>query len=163
MRSFIGRTGILTRVHSEPARKASELLWEHTGDPPRGGFTAAEVLAELVDPIDLEDIVLVYLQAQRWLLMPSTRQKSTPAYEATFRSLKDGQLAVVSVKRGDATVPIPELAAEAGEATTFAFGRNMSAPPEQYGVETILPEQIQEFMDEHPELLPPRISRWLQG
>ena len=60
--------------------------------------------------------MLVYLQAEGWLLMPSTRQKSTPTYEAAFRSLEDGRLAVVSVKSGGTTVPIPELAAEAGDA-----------------------------------------------
>ena len=163
VRSFIGRASTLARVHSEPARKASELLWEHRGEPPSGGFTAAEVLAELVDPIDVEDIVLIYLQAGSWLLMPSTRQKSTPTYEAVFRSLKDGRLAVVSVKSGDAQVPVPELAAEAGEAKAFAFGDKMSAPPEQYGVERIGAEQIEQFMAERPELLPPRISRWLDS
>ena len=163
VRSFIGRASTLTRVHAEPAKKASELLWEHQGDPPPGGFTAAEVLAELVDPIDLEDIVLIYLQSRGWLLMPSTRQKSTPTYEAALRSLDDGRLAVVSVKSGGAEVPVPELAAEAGEAKAFAFGNNMSAPPEQHGVERIAPEQIEEFMAERPELLPPRISRWLDS
>ena len=37
----------------------------------------------------------------------------------------------------------------------------MSAPPEQYNVEQILSEDIERFMAERPELLPPRISRWL--
>lgn len=163
VRSFIGRTGTLARVHSDPARRASELLWEHQGSPPPGGFTAAEVLAELVDPTDLEDIVFIYLQANGWLLMPSTRQKSTPTYEAAFRSHEDGSLAVVSVKSGDAQVPIPELAAEAGEAKAFAFGDNMSAPPEQHGVERITSDQIEQFVGQRPELLPPRISRWLDA
>jgi hypothetical protein len=161
VRSFIGRAGTLARVHSDPARKASELLWEHQGEPPSGGFTTAEVLAELVDPIDLEDIVLIYLQAHGWLLMPSTRQKSTPTYEAVLRSRENGQLAVVSVKSGGAQVPIPELAAEAGEAKAFAFGDKVSAPPAQYGVEMIAAKQIEQFMTERPDLLPPRISRWL--
>jgi hypothetical protein len=162
VRSFIGRAGTLVRVLSEAARNASELFWKHEGDPPRGGFTVEQVLADLVDPTDLEDIVLIYLQARGWLLMPSTRMKSTPTYEAAFRSLEDGSLAVVSVKSGDAAVPIPELASAAGRAKAFAFGNRMSAPPEQHGVERILPEHIENFMAERPELLPPRISRWLE-
>jgi hypothetical protein len=100
--------------------------------------------------------VLIYLQARGWLLMPPTRHKSTPTYEAALRSLEHGRLAVVSVKSGDAEVPVPQL--EVGDAKAFAFGDNMSAPPKQHEVERINPVQIEQFMDERPELQTRRSS-----
>ena len=88
----------------------------------------------------------------------------TPVSEAALRHKDTGQLAVVSVKSGAGNpVPVPELAKAAGGAKPYVYSthRAYSALPREHGVIEIEREELVAFMDAHPELLPPRIGRWL--
>jgi hypothetical protein len=121
-------------------------------------------MTDLLDPIDVEDLVLLYLQQQGWLLIPSSRMHDTPMYEAALRHIDSGQLAVVSVKSGASNpVPIPELAQAAGGAKPYAYSTHdrYAAPPSEHGVIAIKREELVGFIAAHPELLPPRIARWI--
>ena len=163
---FIGFGQTLRRIGDHPAAtKVTGLLWAHEGDPTIviPPMSAEEAMADLLDPIDVEDVVL-YLQAQGWLLIPSTRMHDTPVYEAALRHKDTGQLTVVSVKSGAGNpVPVPELAKAAGGAKPYAYSthNSYSAPPGKHGVIEIRRDEVVAFMDAHPELLPPRIARWL--
>ena len=72
----------------------------------------------------------------------------------------------MSVKSGaDNKVPIPELAAAADAAVPYAYSTHgrYTATPSKHGVIAIKDEELIGFIAEHPELLPPRVSRWLMG
>ena len=79
--SFTGVGQTLRRIGNYPAAiRATELLWKRESDPNAliPPFGPAEVMTDLLDPIDVEDLVLLYLQAQGWLLIPSSRMHDTP-------------------------------------------------------------------------------------
>ncbi len=42
-------------------------------------------MVDLFEPEDVEDLVLLWLQQQGWLLIPSSRKHDTPMYEARIR------------------------------------------------------------------------------
>ncbi|MCW3001923.1 MAG: hypothetical protein JWQ20_1221 [Conexibacter sp.] len=167
VRSFAGRGQTLQRIKDGAALEVTDMLWRRAhGDAEALQPLAPErVLSGLLGPIDVEDLVLIYLQAQGWLLMPSTRMNDTVMYEAALRR-RGGQLAVVSVKSGlSAWVPIPELAEAAaqGRAQAFAYSTEglYSKPPADFGVHPIDRQDLLAFMRDDHQLLPPRISRWL--
>ena len=130
VRSFTGPGQTLRRLGDHPAAiRVTEMLWDREAHPDvlHEPATAEEVLTDLLDPIDVEDVVLLLLQHQGWLLLPSSRMHDTPMYEAALRHPDDGRLAVVSVKSGASNaVPIPELAAAAGDAQAYAYSRLMA-------------------------------------
>lgn len=165
--SFTGFGQTLRRLGDHPAAaRATEMLWARESDanvviPP---MTPEQAMADLFEPVDVEDLVLLYLQQKGWLLIPSSRKHDTPMYEAALRHTDTGQLAVVSVKSGHTNpVPIPELAKAAGEAQPYAYSTHhkYTTDPGEHGVIEIEDDQLIAFTKEHPELLPPRVARWL--
>jgi hypothetical protein len=165
VRSFSGRGTTLQRVISDPAARMTDLLWRQATDPSiaRDPVDATDVLTSLLDPIDVEDVVLLFLQYQGWLLMPSTRTNDTPVYEAAFRYRADGHTAIVSVKSGHSKVPLAKLAAAAGGGHAFAFSTEgaFEGRPVDFDVEIIDVATIIRFMEEHASLLPMRVAQWL--
>lgn len=166
-RSFTGFTWTLARIGDHPvAIRMSEMMWALESDPTAviPPVAPAQAISDLLDPIDVEDVVLLYLQHEGWLLLPSTRMHDTPMYEAALRHPDTGQVAVVSVKSGSSNpVEIPELAEAAGSAEAYAYSTHgmYSAPPREHGVIEIQSCELVSFMAAHPELLPPRVSRWI--
>ncbi len=139
-----------------PAFKPEEIIYEH-----------------LLDPIDVEDVVLLLLQSRGWLLLPSTRMGSTPLYEAALRHPDDGRVAVAAVKSGaNNYVPVSALIEEADRADWFdqidliyvfsTDGRYDGDLSDSRVVE-IKPAELIELLRDKPQVLTPRISRWLQG
>ncbi|MDE3075035.1 MAG: hypothetical protein KGJ86_06360 [Chloroflexota bacterium] len=165
---FTGVGQTLRRLGDHPtAIRVSELLWarESGAGVTMLPATPDQAMRDLLDPTDVEDVVLLYMQQQGWLLIPSSRMHDTPMYEAALRHKDSGELAVVSVKSGRSNpVPIPELAEAAGDARAYAYSTDgiHSASPSEYGVVEIEHQQLLRFMAMHPELLPPRVARWLQ-
>ena len=166
VRSFTGIGQTLRRIGDHPeAVRVSEMLWRCDIDPHEfAPLTPEQVMTDIVDPIDVEDLVLLYLQSQGWMLIPSSRMHDTPMYEAALRRAATGELAVVSVKSGSSNpVPIEDLATAAGRAQPYAYSTHelYSAPPAEHGVLEIQRSDLIGFMYTHPELLPSRIARWL--
>lgn len=117
VRNFTGPGETLRRVPSEAAAKVTKMIYERESNPshPPSPTDPEEIISELLDPIDVEDIVLLSLQADGWLLLPSSRMQDTPLYEAALRN-RDGRLAVVAVKSGaNNVVPVRELVDAADE------------------------------------------------
>jgi hypothetical protein len=166
VRNFAGTGETLRRILQPAAGRVTGMLWEAEANPsaPMPTFTATEALTDLMDPTDVEDVVLLWLQEQGWLLLASSRMRDTPVYEAAFRHRDDGALAVLSVKSGSsAPVPVEDLRAAAGDARAFAFSTHdrYSAPPTEYDVAAISAADLVAFMQRRPELLPPRVAQWL--
>ena len=167
VRSFVGAGSSFRRVGGVKACEMTRLIYEAesgTGGPvaPMG---PSEVIRDLLDPIDVEDLVLLFLQARGWLLLPSTRMHDTPLYEAAFRHRDDGRVAVVSVKSGSrAYVPVADLAKADPTAEVYVFSTEAlyTDPPDAFGVHEITLQELIDFVAAHPKLLPIRVSRWLE-
>lgn len=135
VRSSSGPGETLRRVPHPAVETIAGYLWTRETDPdaPRPKLAPHDVVTGLLDPTDAEDVALMLMQWDGWLLLPSSRMRDTPTYEAALRHRDDGRLAVVSVKSGpSAPVPISELAREAGKAQAYACSTHdrYSAPPQ---------------------------------
>jgi hypothetical protein len=171
VRSFTGRTSSSSRVapSSLGGWKMTELIWQQAIDPraPRPELDPEQIISDLIDPIDVEDLALMFLQAQGWLLLPSSRMGDTPLYEAALRHKDDGRLAVLAVKSGSSN-PVPvQLVAESvrkDKAEVFVFSTHglYDVAPEDVAATEITTQQLTAFMAARPELLAPRISRWVE-
>ena len=166
IRAFSGPGTTLCRIGDhQAALRVSEQLWKLRNEPKdtNGGlvFTPQEAITDLLDPKDVEDLVLLYLQAKGWLLLPSSRRRDTPVFEAELRK-PSGEACVVSVKTGPTNlVPLGELDAAAGPRLPFAYSSHGSYSKDSDRVVKIETEQLVNFVAKHPALLPPRLSRWL--
>jgi hypothetical protein len=171
VRSFTGRSSSFCRVtpRDRGGRRVTELIWRQTRDPdlkpPR--LAPEEVITDLLDPIDAEDVALLYLQSRGWLLLPSSRMNDTPLYEATLKHIDDGRLAVLAVKSGGQN-PVPvsavvaEVADRAAEVFVFSTHEQFDGDPQELGATVISRAGVSEFMSARSELLPPRIVRWIE-
>jgi hypothetical protein len=170
VRSFTGRASSFCRVApgERGGWRVTEFIWEQTKDPTAKPptFDSEEIITDLLDPTDAEDIALLYLQAQGWLLLPSSRMNDTPLYEAALRHTGNGRLAVVAVKSGGQNVvPVPDVvkAVADRDAQVFVFSTHerYAGDPGELGATKISRAEIAEFMSSKPELLPPRIAHWV--
>ncbi len=170
VRSFTGPGSSFSRVAPDERGgwRVTELIWQQTKDPhaKHPVLDPEEIITDLLDPIDAEDIALLYLQSRGWLLLPSSRMNDTPLYEAAFKHIDDGRLAVVSVKSGGKNqVPVAAVvdAVEGQGAEVFVFSTHESfaGDPEEVGATKISRAEIAQFMSSRPKLLPPRITRWI--
>lgn len=174
VRSFTGRASSFCRVAPgyRGGWRITELIWQQTKDPgmepPR--LDPDEVITDLLDPIDAEDIALLLLQSRGWLLLPSSRMKDTPLYEAALKHPDDGRLAVLAVKSGGQN-PVPvaavvsEVTGHGAQVFVFSTHELFDGDPAELGGTKISRKEIAEFMTARPDLLPPRIAHWidLQG
>ena len=103
--AYAGRGAAITRIQREAdeARKSTVAIWHRLGgESPRESADRAGVRLSALGHDDLEDIVLLYLQAELgWRVVVSTAKKSTPFTECILRS-DDGRRAYVQVKSGSA-------------------------------------------------------------
>ena len=170
VRSFTGPGSSFSRVAPDERGgwRVTELIWGQTTDSTAKAPTLdpEEIITDLLDPIDAEDIVLLYLQSRGWLLLPSSRMNDTPLYEAALKHIDDGRLAVVAVKSGAKNkVPVAAVvdAVEDQGAEVFVFSTHESfdGEPGELGATKISRAEIAQFMSGRPELLPPRIIHWI--
>lgn len=170
VRSFTGPGSSFSRVApgERGGWRVTELIWQQTKNPDAKPpvLEPEEIITDLVDPTDAEDLALLYLQARGWLLLPSSRMNDTPLYEAALKHIDDGRLAVVSVKSGSNNkVPVSAVveAVEEQGAEVFVFSTHESfdGEPGELGAMKISKAEIAEFMSARPELLPPRITHWV--
>lgn len=170
VRSFTGRASAFSRVDPdhEGGWRVTAMIWRQETDPnaERVALDPEEIISELLDATDAEDIALLFLQAQGWLLLPSSRMGDTPLYEAALRHQDDGRLAVVAVKSGGSNpVPVKAIveAVRKEDAEVFVFSTHdlFNGVPESLGATRITTREIANFMADRPEILPPRIVRWI--
>lgn len=170
VRSFTGRSSSFSRVAPDERGgwRVTELIWQQTKDPHAKPPTLdpEEIITDLLDPIDAEDIALLYLQSRGWLLLPSSRMNDTPLYEAALKHVDDGRLAVVAVKSGGKNrVPVAAVVDavddQGAEVFVFSTHESFDGDPGELGATKISRAEIAEFMSDRPELLPPRITHWI--
>jgi hypothetical protein len=126
------------------------------------GMPVTEVpfdLFEFMSDVDLENLVMVYLQYLGWYVVPGTRTTNTAHYEFILVNQKSGEHAIVQVKSGNTPLDASQYA---GEETAFLF-----AASGNYGAEIpsnaviITKNDLTNFMQNAPHLLPRAVSTWL--
>ena len=109
-RSF-GPARTIQRVNDEAAEAYSRYVYARL----TGRLIDCSVASDkfelfgLLSPLDHEDLAALYLQAEGYLLVPSTVKSTTAAYEWVMLHKKSGEKAVIQVKSGNARVDLSAL------------------------------------------------------
>ena len=141
VRAFSQRGSSFSRIHDEPARRYSHRLYDSLLG--RGERVAApspeEVLASLLAPFDLEDLVFVYMQVERgYLVLPGSRRTDTAVYEYVLPHPSTREQAMVQVKTGSSAVDLEQLKkAAGGDHKAYAFSTTGSYTGSGSGVELL--------------------------
>jgi hypothetical protein len=125
IRSFSGPGSSFSEIHNDAARAYSRHLFNKLkGRPTKATpLSVATVLRDLLGPIDMEDLVYVFLQVKEgYVVLPASRRSDTAAYEYELVQRNSGQRAIVQVKTGNSRVDLSLLASTAGTtARAFAY------------------------------------------
>jgi hypothetical protein len=161
--AYAGRGSAISQIQRErvAAARESAFIWqtltaEVIQDAPD---SSSELSLSAIGHDDLEDLVILYLQAEHgWYVVPSTAKISTPITECVLRNSK-GQRAYVQVKSGhtavDANIDIPP---EVDRFFVFDLveGREELASDQFTRIE---PLELEQFLRTHPFLPPPYLQR----
>lgn len=150
-------TRSLQRIDSPSVRMYSQYLYNQKHP---NHYTVRTIdspdLFEFLDSDDLEDIVSLYLQAERhFLFISSSRQSDTGAYEFGLRHRDTHERAVVQVKHGKVDLSIKKYSGFSGKCFLFTSGGRYigHASPR---VECLNRDVIANFIAMNRDLLPPR-------
>ena len=116
-------------------------------------------ILNLVSHEDLEDIVGLYLQAQGWLMIPSTAKgKNTKAheYQLIHRTSQNGALVQVKTKEN---INAQSILHDGLELFLFTMGQVHGLSKR---VTVISPAKIKAFIIENPSLQSPRVKEWMK-
>jgi hypothetical protein len=127
---------------------------------------SGENIFTLLSPDDCEDALAIYLQVLHgYYLIPSSCKKDTAGYEYALKNKETGKIAVVQVKSGN-TPLIPddffELAKPDIDVYLFATSGNYGKGTSKANIKTIDPEVIRKFLYEQANLLPDKMSVWVE-
>lgn len=153
-------TRAIQAITDPTAVRFSQLTWNQLSNTNHYevGKTTNDLFA-LIDDHATEDLVLLWLQLNGWLLLASTRRTDTLAYEVVLVQKDSGKGAIVQIKTGNEKVNTQDWGGR--ETSVFLFqaqGRYLTEPPP--GVSCIVPAEIIRMITEHPELIPESVSRW---
>jgi hypothetical protein len=165
VRCFSQRGSSFSRIHDESARAYSHRLFDKLLKRRERVLAPRpdEVLRSLLDPFDVEDLVFVYMQAERnFLVLPGSRRTDSAAYEYVLIHRITHEQAVVQIKTGLSIVDLDQLVRAAGtQHKAFAFSTTGSYSGVASNVELLSSESLLAFMQTSPEFLPPRVKGWL--
>jgi hypothetical protein len=167
IRAFSRQGSSFSQIHNDAAR----LYSGHLFDTSMGRAAAklrisrATVLHSYLDPIDVEDLVYVFLQVEEgYIVLPASRRTDTKAYEYELIQRDSGQRAVIQVKTGDSRVALAEVASAAGPdgaAFAYATGGGYDGPAD-CKVRRLRDEELLAFARTYPALLPGRVRHWFE-
>ncbi|MCW2962611.1 MAG: hypothetical protein JWM90_2998 [Thermoleophilia bacterium] len=164
IRCFVGTGSSFSRVRNKSARMLTERIWAMAAgaEPEPLGFSPSQVLADMLDPYDVEDLIYVWLQVTMgYIALPRSRKRDTPVYEFSMLHAKSGRRGIVQVKTGRTPVDIDGLAkALDSDTDAFAFATSGRYAGADSRVSVISENELLEFVAEHPQYLPERI-RWM--
>lgn len=124
--------------------------------------TIKEGILDLIGPEDLEDVVAVYLQRTKHVVVfPTTSKKSTPGVECYGVSVDDGQLVGWSVKSGGDEISESAFAKFPGRVYLFQIKEWRGTSPSNCVRLTV--KEIKDFIlsPENRLLMPKRIQYWI--
>ncbi|MFC7139774.1 hypothetical protein ACFQMA_07975 [Halosimplex aquaticum] len=170
-RRFAGQGNTLSQMHIEDSQKliteqifavsefddATEGLSAAVSDQLRADVTASQFLG-ILDPAEIEDIVLLKLQAGKgdWSIIKSTTSSSEADIECELRRIRDDEVerAFVQVKSGNASVSEEEYVEKAEYGDVFFFAEEPIDVGQHGNMFEISPDEVFEFAKEQTGLLP---------
>jgi hypothetical protein len=163
VRAWSGRSRSFHEIHSWPARLLSDRLYDELmGKQPQPlELTEADVVRDLLHPLDVEDLVSLFLQVRHnYMVLPGSHRSDTPAYEQVLISRDDGHRAIVQVKTGATPVDLKLLREAAGnDARSFAYSTTSSYTGSRRGIAIIAEDELLAFASEHEQVLTTRVRR----
>ena len=151
------------RVASGPALAYSRILASKLlgTEAPSELPSTREVLAALLSPLDVEDLVAAFLQDRRdYIALPARHSKSTAVYEYVLRHRTTGEIAAVQVKTGGRGIPVETLSARTVD-RWFVYTEVQQELPDF--VERITAEDLASYMESGAPSLPPVIELWMNS
>jgi hypothetical protein len=113
-----------------------------------------------LDAETTEDVVFIYLQSQRWIVIPNSRKADTMAYEVILIHRDTSERAVAQVKTGN--THLSTAGWESFNERIFLFQANgLYTGTPSPNVTTLEPSTIEKFMCSHIKLMPNSAKRWL--
>jgi hypothetical protein len=159
-RSF-GPSRTVQAVGDDTADAYSRYIYGQLSGGPTVAVNDRPDIFALLSPLDHEDLAGLYLQAEGYLLVPSTVKSSTAAYEWVMFHRDTGEKAVLQVKSGNAWIDLAPLAYIPSRVFVVAAdGAASGQSPENV---TLIPrEQLLHFATKARLLMPERIRRYLE-
>lgn len=143
-------------AHAYSALLASELLGS---PPPEIHISTRRVLTSLLGYWDVEDLVAAFLQDTRdYVALPARHSPTNAVYEYVLKHRRDGHVAAVQVKTGDAEINVDLLSEAAGE-KWFVYSSDERELPSF--VERISEDDLVRYMESRAQSLPPVVERWM--
>jgi hypothetical protein len=164
VRSFAGRGQAFRRVLDDGAAQYSEYLFAKLASEalPAWRPSVAEVLGSLLGPLDVQDLVAAYLQAERrYVALPARHSDSTIAYEYILRDPSDGSAVAVQVKTGGQEVDVASLSNALGLRWIIVNTGRPYPPTLPSYVEALDPGELLRFLCARPNVLPLVADFWL--
>jgi hypothetical protein len=107
---------------------------------------------------DLEDLVLMYLQLEGWVMIPNTRKPDTIGTEWVLMHRDTEERAFVQIKSGNTHL---DARAYGGEHRWFLFAASQAFGPEiPLNVVAISRAEIEAFVRNKPAFLPKAVRHW---
>lgn len=160
--AYAGRGAAITRIlrEADEARRSTIAIWHRLGgDSSRESVESAGVRLTTLGHDDLEDVVLLYLQAELgWRVVVSTAKKSTPFTECILRS-DDGRRAYVQVKSGLAGLSAPDDIPPEVDIMYVFNGNDEYSWINNDRIHPISRETLLRFVSHKSSLIPPQLRR----
>lgn len=170
-RRFAGQGNTLSQMHIDDSQKlitkqifsvgefddATEGISASVSDKLRRDVTASTFLG-ILDPAEIEDIVLLHLQTgdDNWSIIKSTTSSSEADVECELRRVRDGDVerAFAQVKSGNASVSEKEYVEKAEYGHVFFFAETAINVEQYENMSEITPAEVFEFAKAQTGLLP---------
>lgn len=124
-------------------------------------LSTATILASLLSPFDVEDLVAAYLQDTKdYVALPARHSKNTAVYEWILKNRNDGHVAVAQVKTGNATIDVQRLNPDIADMWFAYVAADQDLPA---FVHRISNDELIAYMGSGAPSLPPVVERWMRA
>ena len=155
----------LNRIRDNDIENLSEWLFNNSHTPKEKHLkTLSEkdinLLFKLVSDKDCEDIIASYLQVKKdYIIIPSSCEKHSQAYEFILINKVTGKQASVQVKQGSTDINANDLKNTADK--IYLFTTEGCILNDLNNMEIISKKSLTDFYNENMHLLTPKIKFWL--
>jgi len=149
------------RISDTATERYSEALYRESSNLPPLliGNAKENDLFSLLSDRDIEDLVLIYLQVEGWILIPSTREKDTQHTEFRLVHATTAEAADVQVKSG--RTPLDASCYKDSDKVFLFAASGIYGNEIPTNVSIVLPEDLIELVKTRPELLPKSVTFWM--
>lgn len=149
---------------TEPATVSySQWLWNQLTETEEYtvGSGDSDNLFALLGSEATEDVIFIYLQMKRWLILPNSRKADTMRYEFVAINPDSYDRAVVQVKTGE--TPLNSEDYVNVDEYVFLFQANGNYKGENPGnVELLRPSDVEKFIRDNIRVMPGVVQKWVK-